>query len=380
MYKGNFNGTRLREARHFNKKTIGEIAEMLGVTKQMVSKYENGKASPSVKAIFVLAKELGFPQDFYFTKNKYPIKSRGTFFRSYLTTTQAEKRPAGPMKDYVAVIRDYLNNYLDFPKLDWDIVGKHFSPEDYAIYVRKKWDLGDKPIVDMVNLLETHGFIISKVDFNSNRIDAFSSSVEVGKNKYYLVFLEGSNYSFYRQQFSLAHELGHWLLHNGKHPQQDKDLHKEMENEANQFASAFLMPDNAFRETLATEANDINYYVSLKRFWNVSIGSMIMRARVLGIISFDEYVSLQRKISYRRWRKEEPLDDIKAATNPVALKQAIELLVENNVIKGYDIPREIAIEYGLPLSSSQIERFTGVSPKYLNYVGSQIIELKDIKS
>ena len=34
------NGTRLKEARYFRKMTITELAEQIGVTKQMVSRYE----------------------------------------------------------------------------------------------------------------------------------------------------------------------------------------------------------------------------------------------------------------------------------------------------------------------------------------------------
>ncbi|PTK05740.1 hypothetical protein BUZ89_12025 [Mammaliicoccus sciuri] len=43
-------------------------------------------------------------------------------------------------------------------------------------------------------------------------VDAFSSLTELNENTYFIV-VTGNMRSFFRQQFSLAHELGHWVLH-----------------------------------------------------------------------------------------------------------------------------------------------------------------------
>jgi Zn-dependent peptidase ImmA (M78 family) len=381
MLEGQFNGQRLREARRYNKKTIGEIAEMLNVTKQMVSKYENGKASPNMEAVLGLVRELGFPRDFYYSKSKFTLTSQGTFFRSFLTSTQKDKNPAEYLKRYSAIIRNYLDEYLDFPSLEWNLTGKDFSPEMYANYVREEWGLGDNPIISMMELLENHGFVVARVNMNSQKVDALGGSVKIDDQRYYVILLEGDHYSFYRQQFSLAHELGHWLLHNGVYnPQEvDKGLYKEMEKQANEFASAFLMPKKAFKRSITVNPDQIEYYLNLKRIWNVSIGSMLIRARDVGVLSPDEYTSLQRKLSYRGWRKEEPLDNVKFTASPVALKQGVELLVENNIVAGYDIPREISIKYGIALPTNLIEELAGVKEGYLQYKEPKIVQFKDLK-
>lgn len=381
MFNGDFNGARLKEARRFNKKTIAEIASVLNVSKQMVSKYENGKATPSFDSIFTLIKELGFPREFYYGKDEYSMGSEGTFFRSRYTSTQKEKVPAEYSKKYVAVIRDYLNNFLDFPELEWNLTEKDYSPEEYAQFIRDEWGLGEKPIIDMMNLLEEHGFVVSNVKNDSKKVDAFSSHVEINGNGYYIIMIEGENFSFYRQQFSLAHELGHWLMHQGVYnPQElDRDTYKIMEDEANAFAASFLLPKFTFSKSVLPNPRQIDFYLNLKKIWNVSISMMIMRARNLDIISTDDYIKLQRQLNYRNWRKEEPLDNIKKTSEPIALKQAIQILVENNILEGYEIPREISNLYGIALPSSMVEELTNVEQGYLKYTQPEIITLKDIK-
>lgn len=60
--------------------------------------------------------------------------------------------------------------------------------------------------------------------------------------------IEGDDYSLYREQFSLTHELGHWILDKGNNDPEEleKDEYKEMEQRANNFASSFLLPKDAF--------------------------------------------------------------------------------------------------------------------------------------
>jgi len=102
---------------------------------------------------------------------------------------------------------------------------------------------------------------------------------------------------------------------------------------------------------------------------------MVMRAFNLGIISSEDYQKLQRQISYRKWRTNEPLDNIKSISKPIALKQAIELLVENGIFKGYEIPKEILKNYNVLLPTDFIEEITNVDNGYLEYQEPQIVTL-----
>lgn len=50
--------------------------------------------------------------------------------------------------------------------------------------------------------------------------------------------------------FDMAHELGHILLHP-----------KSRENQANRFASAFLLPKESFLQEIQAYPTDLNYYL-----------------------------------------------------------------------------------------------------------------------
>ena len=214
--------------------------------------------------------------------------------------------------------------------------------------------------------MEEKGFVISRIDTQSDKVDAFGSAVKVNNNEYYVVMLEGTDYSFYRQQFSLAHELGHWLMHeNSKTPQDMGAIeYKQMEDEANEFAAEFLLPMNSFKQSIIGHENEIEYYRYLKRIWQVSISMMVMRSKSLNIIDSNEYTSLYKKLSYRGWRKHEPLDSTKLISNPLTLKQSVELLVENRIVM--DISADIYRIYNKLLPNFLIEKLCNLEEDYLD--------------
>jgi Zn-dependent peptidase ImmA (M78 family) len=78
-----------------------------------------------------------------------------------------------------------------------------------------------------------------------------------------------------RMRFTLAHELGHLVMHHDQPTQ-------SMEQEANEFASAFLMPARDIRPHFARRV-DLRLFAELKPVWRVSMASLLMRARSLGI-------------------------------------------------------------------------------------------------
>ena len=110
-----------------------------------------------------------------------------------------------------------------------------------------------------------------------------------------------SAHSPVRQRFTLAHEIGHYLLH-AQGPGQklfvDKSVfrrdegsskgeHKE-EIEANQFAAALLMPAALVRsevERLALDLEDENAVGTLAKRFNVSATAMHFRLENLGLLS-----------------------------------------------------------------------------------------------
>ena len=370
------NGKRLKEARLFNHLTMSALADQIGVSKQAISKYEHNKIEISSAVFQKIVQVLNFPLYFFTDFEKVPYQDDGTFYRSRLTATQSEKQPSKTYKKAAAYLRDYFENYIDFPELDTKLELEE-SPENSANELRRIWNLDDQPISDIVDLMERHGLIIVNVDFNSNKIDARSGYVEIGEKQYYIVLVNGKKQNFFRDQFTLAHELGHYAMHAKLyHPQEDLlgQDYRTIENEANQFASAFLMPKESFESDLTQNGFiNIDTFINLKSKWNVSIAAMVHRAHDLQLIDDKEYIKLQKQISYRGWRTKEIMDDEKIMSKPKALNQAFELLEEHDVVHPKDLNDKLREMYGIVFPNEILSQVLGID---LDKFRSSIVRLK----
>ncbi len=378
-----FNGSRLKEARLYNKFTITELAEKLNVTKQMVSKYESEKSEPSFEKSLQLIDILGYPREFFYTADRHLIDNEGTFFRSRLTATQKSKEPASIALKYSVIVRDFLEQYIDFPVLhNREIYEDKNDPEEIAFSIRQSMNLGLDPIHDIIEVAELMGFTVINMEYQEDKVDAFSSMNTINGNSYFVI-TTGESGSFYRQQFSIAHEIGHWVLHQNINPQElDKDEYKVMEDEANRIASIFLLPRESFGEELRSKiVDEIDTYYNLKRRWNVSMAAMIKRARDLNIISVEQEVKLYKQLHYRKWRNPEPFDAETKVTIPVALKQSLELLIDENILQGHEIPLKIAEQYNLYLTPKMLSMICGVDPALFmdNTQSKVVLKIKDFK-
>ena len=140
-----------------------------------------------------------------------------------------------------------------------------------------------------------------------------------------------------RIRFSLAHELGHILLHSyvTNEDLKNKDFLDKIEKEANTFASCFLLPRESF--ILDVNALSLEYFMLLKEKWKVSISALIYRCKELELIDNNLNLSLRKRISAKRWNKIEPLDDTIPYENPQLFKQALEFIIQNSNTKKGDI-------------------------------------------
>lgn len=355
------NGKRLREARRYRQLTITALAEQTGVSKQMISRYERGTATPGLDVFQQIIKILKFPLDYFTQKDKFIFRDDGTFFRSRLTSTQADKTPSETYKKAAGIVRDFFGRYIEFPNLYRDSINET-TPRGAAIELRKAWKLGNQPINNVMHLLESHGIVVSVIDSGSEKVDAHSGYVWVNDNQYYLIHIDTNSRSFYRQQFSLAHELGHFILHADTFDPQTLEApeYRQMEKEADEFASEFLLPAKAFSQSLGTERMNLDWYLRLKGIWYVAAAAMVYRARSLKLLTAEEYLKLQKRISYRGWRKGEPFDSTKYPSKPELLKQSLDLLENEKIVEA-------------PLLSSAIGREYGVS--FPNEILAQVIDI-----
>lgn len=360
-----FIGDRLKEAREGRGITATAFADLLGVTRQAISLYESDLASPQPEVMEQIANKLNFPVSFFLrpvTTQKRPV----IFFRSQASASRLDRgRGESRIKWLSEIIVPYLLQFISFPKGDLSKLVMSDNPfilsgdeiEEIATSTRRKLGLGDGPISNVVLLLENNGFIVTRMDLNAPTLDAFSTVASKELMPY--IILGADKQSAVRSRFDIAHELGHFVLHHNieldkiNNPQDFKFA----EQQANNFASAFLLPRNKFAEDYSFPTLDS--FLILKNKWLVSVGVFIKRGFDLGFYSEEHYQRLWINYNRRGWRKEEPLDDRLPIEEPVLLRRAVKLIVDSKVRTREQILTEI------PLTAKDIEELTYLPEGYI---------------
>lgn len=338
------NPERITEARQIRGLNISQLSQGLNVTRQAVSSYEQGNRKPSDSVLDNMGKILNFPIDFFYKESDKTISNSTIFFRS-LKSAEAGLRTATEWKcKWTGEVYFFLEKLLNLPPTnlpitDFILLKNSLSDDDIdqlSLLVRQYWKLGEGQIIQLLPVLERNGIVVSKGKVSGNDTDACSTWIN-GKPIIFIGDKPDQMGASCRQNFTLAHELGHLLMHN--HLTQD-DIQmtgalKRIEREANRFASAFLLPQGSFLQEV--HSTSLDFFVGLKRKWNVSVAAMVYRCGDLGLLSDEELLNLRKQISFRKWRKEEPLDRDIPLQNARLFQKAMHMLLSDNALTAYDI-------------------------------------------
>lgn len=346
-----FVGDRLKEAREARGLTCKELAERLGISRSSISNYENALQTPSPQALRALADALAVTPGF-FTRPLPPRAPASQFFRSFHSATKRSRAMASRRYEWFREIVAFLNQFVKFPEVDVPDFGpasENVSLEDVeqlAAEVRAHWRLGDRPISNIVWLLENKGVACCRFRFESTSLDAFS---EWRRARPFIV-LSSDKACCVRSRYDAAHELAHMVLHRAQDPGSIADYSRFslLEQQADTFASAFLMPASSFANDFSPSLEELR---TLKRRWLVSIAAMVKRGRQLNLLSDVQEKNLWRQIARRKWRTREPLDDVLPPEEPEFVRRSVSLLEK----RGLSSTRDIAFHLGLtPAETSSL--------------------------
>ncbi len=98
----------------------------------------------------------------------------------------------------------------------------------------------------------------------------------------------------------------------------------------------------------------------MKKRWKVSISAMIRRSFNLGLISSDEYQRLMRNMQKQGIKKIEPLDDKLVTAKPSLLREAVNILLSQNVVTPDEFLDELSSDYGLTIYPDELENLLGL--------------------
>jgi Zn-dependent peptidase ImmA (M78 family)/transcriptional regulator with XRE-family HTH domain len=284
-------------AREYRGLTQSELARVAGVTQGYISKYEHRQLEPSQENVEKLAAALNVPVPFlYRTDQVFGFASTCLHHRKQSSLPIRQLRQVHAM---VNVIRLGLNPLVrgveiatvpKFYRMDIEEYGTDAAR--IASLVRTQWQLPLGPIPNMVTTLEAAGGFVFRCAFGNRRIDAVSQWPSGTQPLFFI----NADSPWDRARFTLAHELGHIVMHTL--PTVD------MEREANDFAQEFLMP----AREIASDLDGFNLVraTELKGHWKVSIQALTMRARSLGKLSPDQTSRIFMQLSKLGYRTVEP--------------------------------------------------------------------------
>lgn len=288
-----FNASRLVVARHRKGMTKKELAQRIGVEPRAITGFEAGEYEPSPENLTRISLVLGFSKAFFQGDDVDIPLTEGVSFRAMTKMTARQRDTAISAGALAYLVSDWVEDRFDLPAVDIPDL-RDCTPQAAAAVLRQHWRLGERPIKNMVHLLENFGIRVFSLDEKCKELDAYS----VWRDTRPCVFLNTQK-SAERSRFDAAHELGHLVLHKHAAPNGI-----EAEKEADEFAGAFLMPEAALRAV--ERVSTIDQIIALKSSWKVSVAAMTFRLHQIGVLSSWHYQTIFREMSVRGWRTNEP--------------------------------------------------------------------------
>lgn len=178
-----------------------------------------------------------------YAKLEEQLKEKIPFSLSYIK----EKDP----KNAALQVRDYFQKIFNIPK--------------------------EAPLFDLIQIVENCGIKIKILPFGFKQ--TFGMSVGLDENGPAIIINDDNTISTERKRFTIAHELGHLILHSRMYTDPDQNENDDMEKEADAFASELLMPEESFVKqwNSCVSLNYVDSVLKVKQYFGVSYKTVIYR-------------------------------------------------------------------------------------------------------
>lgn len=335
------NGEKIRQAREMRAWTQTSLAEKVNVSQSHIAQVESGYIQPSQEVLESIALQTGFPPAFFRQENSTSFPEGSLLFRARRSITATQRAQA---HQYAKTIFEAVEKLTEDLEVVPVVLPKDTEePKAAAQDTRAALGLSpDTPIPNLIRAVERAGVFVIALPVALEKRDAYA--LWAGDRGQQPVIVVAGETPGDRLRFSVAHELGHLVLH-----REYRGSEKEMDKEADQFASELLLPEEPIRHELIPPIT-LTGVAQLKPRWKVSIQALIKRARDLDIITERQYKYLFQKLSKRGWRTEEPPNLAVPVEKPRAIRQMAELI------------------YGEPINYRQMAEDTKLTEQFLREI------------
>lgn len=302
-------GERLRTLRDLLGLTQEELATASGVKQSWISQVETSARDATGNGLRAIALATGTPLRFFEVRpSTVPLDSlrfRKTSSASKVMTRRVHAFYSESYRVTESLLAAERYPTPPLPYATTDTLTRD-DIEELAGQTREALRLApDKPIPHLTRVLERAGVTVAPLVLADDPEDPPAAGGHFGVSYWgglgapaLIGYFSGSQGD--RERFTLAHEVGHLVLHTFRPRAADP------EGEANRFAGALLVPRLRAEEDIS-ERKSLAEYARMKATWGVSMQALIMRGTALGLIGETRKRSLFVQLSAKGWRKNEPV-------------------------------------------------------------------------
>jgi Zn-dependent peptidase ImmA (M78 family)/DNA-binding XRE family transcriptional regulator len=300
-----FNPHAVTLARRAKSMTQDELARAVGVRQAAVSQWEKGVRVPEIDMLPRLAAAL---EVLPLTLVDESVATTTPMFRASGVDRKKDEKMIEGRTELARLAASRLLAEVEVtPTLPWpterDPLGD--DPEDAAAALRRVWRIPSGPIANLTKIVEAAGAIVLRVDFGHPGVEAAYAHPRRASTRWLVLNTFMDDWA--RMRITLAHELGHAMLHHWDAFNVPEE--KEREREAYRFALALMVPADDFILDIAHTGRRWNDFLRLRHKWGISAAALARRAYDLKLLDPKAYRSINIERRKRGHWKLEPGDD-----------------------------------------------------------------------
>jgi Zn-dependent peptidase ImmA (M78 family) len=332
-------GDRVRAARILRRVKSSEVAAALGwpASKQTRLEY-SGLYVLHPDQLRILSSILEFPVSYFSEAPPPTLEPEELLFRAPVATPKKEKAYLAEFARGVGEMLGWLDDRHRLPPVKVPSLPSDAPVEHAAREVRESLNLAyDQPITHLTHLLERAGVPVimrgtakpvslhdpDEADYEAVTEKHLGYSARVGEHGDRPLTVIRANPSWERIRWTVAHEIGHVVLHG-------RGLGAKAEDQANAFASELLAPAAALKSELPSHVT-LASLTDLKLKWGISLGALIIHLHSNDLIESDRFETLRKQLytrtnsaTGRTWGRDEPGWDAREVERPRLLATWLE--------------------------------------------------------
>lgn len=288
-YMENVFALKLKDLREQYKFSYQQLADQIGVAKQSIFKFEKGFVKPSADTLLKLSDFFNVPYSFFYESVSENFDFENIRFRDAHKINDVE----GHQNEIKSLVIQYVTKFLELESimgisrvfenpLEEVTIFSEKDIEKAAKILRKKWKIGNSPIADVTETLESKGVFVVEV----NRTEDFAGLSGTLNQNIPIIVLNENCLTVERKRLTALHELGHIVLKFGEEFSEGK-----VEHYCDFFAGAVLIVDEVLYNEFGKNRTQISLkeLKRIKELYGISIQAIIIRARQTEYIDFNTY-------------------------------------------------------------------------------------------